>query len=221
MPGYDTDYLDKLGEKIRELWCEERKFFDLRNTGISSNWGSLTIRRWDGGKTVSGRFYKPVWPIIAKFCLDHDLEPEQLIKAMFYKTVLTAPLPNMAHGNYALDKYRQYTLPTTNLEIKTKAITEFETQKSRAYSTVNSLVKYNGVDEQTAWKMVIADSKLPLTPLFRYCISKNQDWPILYEKYKDPAIRQYKRNSEIYNEVWKEWIPMDLRSIKEKKNERK
>lgn len=207
----DTERLEDLGQEIRRLWCSERRFFDLRNTGRSGDWGDTQIRRWDGGRSASGKFYKPVWPTIAAFCIDNNLEPHLLVKALFHNVMLQAPLPNMAHGNFALEKYRQYTSPATSLEIKSKIINEFESQKSKAHAEVVNRKKYNNSSEELAWKIVILDNKSSLSPLFRYCIAKNQNWDDIHPDYYEAAKRQYSRHPDVYDAVWQEWIPDTLK----------
>lgn len=204
--------IEATGQKIRALWCSEMCDFDLRNTGRISGWGKRHITRWDGGVSAAGRFYKPVWPKIAAFCLDNELEPAQLVRAMFYRKMIFAPNPSAAIGAKALEQYKSYTTPLTVLEIKTSIIHALESQKSRATSSVLSLETYYKLDQQTAWRRTITSRDEPLSPLFRYVVAKNQSWEDLAPMYEAAAYRQFNRHPELYLEVWGDWIPNEMRA---------
>lgn len=203
--------IKQLSQEIRSMWCEEMRNFELKNTGKVSGWGNKEIPRWDGGETAAGVFCKPVWPEIARLCVDQQLEPHTLIRAIFHNVMVKPPYPNMATGNYALEKYRQYNSSGTVLENKTKIQYEFDSQKSSIIANVRSLIDYHKYDERTAWRIATVSQKVPLSPLFRYCVSANQQWDDISCKYKDAAIRQYRQMSNLYNEVWGEWIPKTLK----------
>lgn len=204
--------LKALAQRIRDLWVVEYRDYELRTKGKATGWGSRHMNQWDGGQnTTSGKSYKPVWPKIAEFCLAYDLEPETLLHALFYRRVDYPPMPNQAHGADALDKYRNYTAPGTNLEIKTELIHAFESQKQRALSDVFTKKTYYKLDESTAWRVTIASDDKSLTPLFRFCVAKNQGWEDVAEQYVAQATKQYKRFADLYDEVWGDWIPMDFK----------
>ncbi len=200
----------QLSERIRALWCEEMRDFNLRNKGLPGNWGTRHIVKWDGGRDDKGSSFTPVWPKIAQFCIQHDLEPEILVRALFYRQANT-PRPNQAHGPYALDTYIAYTQSRTKLDQKSQIIYEFESQKARVVAETVRLKKYHRLEEQMAWRSVIASRDQPLSPLFRYCVCMNQKWHDMSVDYLDAARRQYKRDSKLYDEVWGDWIPQQLK----------
>lgn len=202
-----------LAKKIRCLWVSEYRDFELRTKGKSTDWGSRHMNRWDGGDSADGKFYKAVWPKIATFVEEHELDAELLVRAMFYRCLNYAPMPNQAHGGTALERYRIYTSPTTQVEMKTELMYSFESQKSRALREVFSKKTYYKLDETTAWRVTIGDPVVPFTPLFRYCVAVNQGWDDIGTAFEGKAKRQYKQFAELYNEVWTDWIPASLRAI--------
>ncbi len=203
--------LSTLAQCIREMWVAEYRDFELRTTGLATGWGRRHMVHWDGGNTPDGKVCKPVWPKIAKHVTENDLEPDLLVRALFYRKTDYPPTPNQAHGPYALEQYRLYTSPGTTLEIKSDLIHGFDSQKQRALSEVASKTTYFKLDETTAWKVTVGDTDVPLTPLFRYCVACNQGWDDIGTKFEAQAKKQYRRFAAVYNEVWGAWIPETLK----------
>lgn len=203
--------IEELSAYIRMVWVEERRYFDLRNTGASSNWGAQAISYWDGGMDANGKRHTPVWPKIAEFCRKHNLRPDVLVRAIFHSATTNAPNPNVAYNQKALNSYKIFTSPSTELELRSKIINSFESQKSRAISEVTRRKQYQGKDDITAWRMTIASRMIPLSDLFRYCVCKNQGWDDLSENYFDSAVTQYLHDPDIYDLVWKDWITPELK----------
>ncbi len=210
MTKNDSAVIDKIAERIRALWCEEVRLYELRTKGASTNWGSTYLTKWDGGRTANGTRCEPVWPKIAMHCINHNLDPDKLVRAMFHGAINYTPYPNMAHGADALAKYALYTSPKTELELTNKLTYEFEAQKSRAISTVMSMKTYQAMDEQTAWKCTLASKDEPLSYLFRYCVAKNQGWHDIAQLYEVQARKQYERHKGLYDKIWSDWIPTEL-----------
>lgn len=197
-------------KRIRELWVIEHRHFEQRTIGKVTDWGSQHMTKWDGGETHDGKCHSPVWPKILQFTKEHNLQPETLVRAMFYRKALT-PTPSQACGQYALDQYQIYTSPGTKLEMKNELIHGFESQKQRALSEVFTKTTYYKLDEKTAWQVVVGSNVIPLTPLFKYCVARNQGWNDIADEYCERASAQYQRQADLYNEVWADWIPADFR----------
>jgi hypothetical protein len=208
-----TKQLEALSQRIRDLWVAEYRDFELRTKGKATGWGSRHMAKWDGGETADGKLCRPVWPRIADFVLEYDLDPDVLVHAMFWRRVDYPPTPNQAHGQFALEQYRLYTSPGTRLEIKTELIHSFESQKQRAMADVFAKKTYHKLDEKTAWRVVVGSNTTPLTPLFRYCVARNQGWEDIAVDFVKPALRQYRRLADLYDEVYGDWIPADIKRI--------
>jgi hypothetical protein len=209
---YNDEKIKRLGQEIRRMWVEEMRFFHLRTEGVDHRWGSKHMARWDGGTDKNSRTHKPVWPQIAKFCTDNQINPALMVRAMFYSAPKgLPPQPNQCKGAFALARYEKYTGFESQLELKTSLMYKFEAQKALALGNVHRLKDYNGHDDDTAWRLTITSKHDPFTPLFRYCVAMNQGWDDLAVLYADDARYQYTRDAEVYNEVWGEWIPEELK----------
>lgn len=202
------DSKDK-AEFVRQVWIEEYKAFELRTMGACSNWGSSFMPFWDGGVTSKGVNRTSCWQKIVDFCDQNIIDPRTLIKAVFYGESL-APKPNQAHGQYAMKKYKTYTSAATKQEIRNRIENEFESQKSYTAAKTNTLVQYGSKSEKEALLLTVINESNPLSRLFKYCVLKNQNVP-LAEEFKNAAFMKYMENPDIYDEVWEDWIPAELR----------
>jgi hypothetical protein len=209
-PRYNNQ-LATLATHIRQLWVHENQAFELKRKGQSSDWGMKKMPKWDGGVDSRGAHHKNVWEEIARFCTVHDLQPELLVKALFYDAVYT-PMPNQAHGDYALKKYSRYNDPQTRQEIRTNIRSEFEAQRSYAASRVETYKAYGNKTGDEALRLVALNTTGPLSQLFRYCLLKNMG-SLVANDYEDVARRQYMRHPDLYDEIWGNWIPNNLRAI--------
>jgi hypothetical protein len=199
-----------LANYIRQLWVDEYRDFELRTTGSATGWGSYRMTKWDGGTNSTGKHYESTWNRIATFCLTNDFQPERLVSAMFFNAKYP-PQPNQAHGPFAVTKYRVYKEPTTRQAIRTSIHNDFEAQKSFIAANLHSLCKYGGKSEDIAIREIALTSTNTLSQLCRYCVLKSRNRPIA-EKYADVAFREYRRFPDLYDEIWGDWIPQELRN---------
>lgn len=209
--SYKPD-VEELAQRIRKLWAEERRAFDLRTTGVVTDWGNRHISEWDGG-VKDGRSYNATWPKIAELCIENHLDPLLLVRATFYRKEM-APNPNQAVGRTALDRYQMYVAPGTVLEIKNSLLNALDCNKSLAQSEVVRQKTYFDRDDVGAWRMTLLSSSVNLSPLFRYCVAKSQGWDDIAEDFEATAQRQYAQNPMLYDEAWAALIPEDLRTQK-------
>lgn len=212
MPENQEDELFMLGQRIRNIWMAFMRDFELTHTGKASSWGNREIPHWDGGETKDGRRCKPVWPKIADFCVKNNLIPDLLVKALFHNKYDHPPRPTMATGADALKQYQNYISSGTQTELRIKFRTRFEAQKVRASSKARSLQDYQRLDKDTAWQFVLLDRAEPLEPLFRYCVAFDAKYDKIVEKYLNAALLQYLQHRELYDEIWGDWLPADLKS---------
>lgn len=210
-----TEEEEALGSRIRMLWCIERRYFDLRHEGVPENWGAHHMPSWDGGLGANGKHHENIWPRIASFCLENKLQPTTLVKAMFHNAQKRRPpTPNAACGPKALQRYKEYDAPAVGISLEADHKHRLEAQKQCVAASVFRLQKYSEKDEKSAWRQAITNPTDPLTPLFRYCVARNQGWEDIAEMYQGQAEYQYDFSPEVYNAVWGDWLPDDLRKRK-------
>ncbi len=78
-----TDRLMELAASIRECYCEEYRSRDSRLTFLPSTYGRTHLARWDGGVRRGGRRTRSVWAQVAAFVVEHELDHQVLIRAVF------------------------------------------------------------------------------------------------------------------------------------------
>lgn len=212
----ETD-IAQLARDIREMWCSERRYFELRTEGVSTDWGEKHMAQWDGGTTSTGKKYAPVWPKIARYCLDRNLNPPTLIRAIFRAANRGfMPQPSHATGDKALQKYNAYIGTGSQLEMKNTLLYKFESQKLCAFSAIQRLVHYSDKTEEVAWRLTLTNMHEPLTPLFRYCAALQRKFADVADMFELDALYQYKRDADLYNEIWGDMIP--LKFIQERRD---
>ncbi len=205
--------IDNTAQHIRKVWAEERRRFELRTTGVASDWGNRHMCRWDGGVANDGKHYNPVWPRIAALCDKYNLVPDLLVRAMFHNRMQYPPEPSQAVGNEAISRYRLFTSASTRLERTADIRSAFGCDKSLSTAEVARQKKYFKRDEAGAWRITLVTMTVNLSPLFRYCVACNQGWDDIAMQFQSPAMRQYLQNADLYDEVWGEYIPENLKKI--------
>jgi hypothetical protein len=201
--------MQNLAIRIRRLWVEGVRDYELRTRGIASGWGNYEMPTWDGGINSKGQANECVWEKIAQFCIDQDMVPEVLVKAMFHDA-LYMPRPNQSHGDFARGRYAYYNSPLVQGQIKTNIKNAFESQQSYAAANTQRLKRSGGLTEEEALRSAVLAKVTPLSPLFKYCVLKNLGRPVA-EDYAEVAYYQYRQFPKQYDEVWGDWIPQELR----------
>jgi len=206
-----SDLINKMAADIRAMWITARHDFESR-TGHVTHWGSGHMPKWDGGVTSSGQKCKPIWPKIAAFCLKHDLEPDVLIDSIFrFRKGGIAPNPNVACGQYALNCYSQYMSPEAEQARVSTMSVDFEAQKTRAMTAIDSLKFRFNYPTETTWKLVLYDEKQPLSFLFRYCLARSENLDDVAKEFHERALAQYATSPKDYDRIWGDWIPEELK----------
>jgi hypothetical protein len=200
---------EKRAAQVRLAWCKEYQDFELRTIGASTGWGQRPMARWDGGVDSRGAHHSSVWDKIVKFCDDNGLETDTLVRAMFFRAKV-APKPNMAHGQYAMSKYQEFTGADTGLSVRDDITYEFESQKSHLAAGIARLAKYNDKPEDFAIVHLACLPDSPYTQLFRYCVLRNRGSKIA-DKYLAAARRIYSKHPKAYDDIWGNWLPPEVK----------
>lgn len=205
--------LETLSEHIRTLWIEARRQFDWRTSGKPSDWGARYQAIWDGGTDrVTGKDHTCKWDKIAAFVIEHDLEPTTLIRAIFDGAYAFPPNPTAAYGRNALSKYRQFVSPLNKGEMREQISTAFASQKEQFKLSIIQKQHYDELKPDDAWRVTLVEASSGLSPLFRYCVGVNRAWPDIYEQYENSARRQYHQDRELYDAIWRDWIPNKIKT---------
>jgi len=151
------------------------------------------------------------WIRLARAILARQMDPELFIRRQFQVLDVghRPPWPRELGTAKALDNYtRGQDVSRDEIRIK------FKTQLDTA--TTNMIVaQAEGAEGSEAWDDVLGDEDLSLSPLFRYCLSRNiaknsgdENFKALARRFREGAALQYLRDPAAYEEVWgRDWIP--------------
>lgn len=189
--------LDRLAKHIRSIYIAER-----RRQAVLRGYHSRPYvpgRHWDGdGKREA------IWPQLALWSIQHELEPQLLVRAVFAARTDIMPEPNMLKGERALELYNHYRERYYELLQRS-----FDSQRrSVVVETTKLRVQYGDKwDQARIYEAVIGDPNLELTALFRYCLACAARRKDLASRYYTAAVLQYVPCRDFYERVWKHWLP--------------
>lgn len=206
----NDEFFDELCKQVREAYILERRFYEERVSRKSSNFGSFKVPHLDGGTDSFGRRHKSVWPKITKFMLDNGLSPRDYFRSVFDLWCgSSAPNINAFMSDKALAIGKKY-----QRIAREQLLHSFYAQKRRAKQEILVTRNYQPIWSDTdVYRYVITNSTLNLSALFRYCLAINTKQDDLAEIYLIPAIIQYISHPEEYNEIIKNIIPVNFKSI--------
>jgi len=195
-------FVDRLASRIRDIYIAEVDRWNSRQ-GRRSRYRPGP--KWDGGRDSGGRHHKAVWPKIAEFVLNRELDEARFIRAQFEKAAYQ-PQPNQltnerAVGQY-LDSVRQLPgeLERALLIQGRSAVVAFETLRATSQWHDNLV-----------WAYVLSDLRNELTALFRFCVAASVGLPHVQLLFHDAALAEYLRHRVVYDRIWGEHIPESLR----------
>lgn len=210
--------VDPLHSRIRETYVNERRKFESRLTGRTSDYGFKHMPKWDGTedarpgtnrKTVTDRYgknYKPVWPSIAAFALKHNVDPLLLIKTRFLNT--KGPRPPEPTDCMCQKALELCVFESVSVDDLNKKLYEFQDIFQKEVESKSKYMEKFGWSASDLFQSVLLDLTLPFSCLYRYCLSVVNGFGDLAECNKTEAILEYLRDSKAYDEsVWSELIP--------------
>lgn len=171
-------------------------------------WIYRRVASWDGGvSSQNGRRYQSVWPKVAAYCRDEDLDPAILIDALLsrctreagarpYPSHLTSEKARSAYDAVAASRLAE---PRIVLEQQTSVLMIEKARHRKA-----------GLAEPEAILAALRDPFARFQPLFRYASLTScgdEGWAA---RYADKARMQYVNNPGGYDMVWGDLIPATL-----------
>jgi len=200
----------ELAARLRAAYIRERRLFEQRLTGRPSQYNSSV--HWDGGRGKNGSVRQSIWPKVARFVQQYQLDPEAFIRHQFVlgegQHVI---LPNQLYNADALRRHREQ----ADLERKVLAAAFGSQQETlrksvQAAQEMSDLAGYK-LSPRDLQLSVLLNESLPLSALFRYCLAYSEGLAKVAAIYKEAAARQYMRNSRTYDLVWGSWIPEEFK----------
>lgn len=210
-PRSPEDRVAPVARLIRTWWVMHWRAWHQRVTGKASYYGKGGLPRWDADGTpdADGRVYtRPIWPKLALHCVQHDLEPQRLIRAYFSGCgPRTTPLPTHLLSARTLELYRRVEAEsTTALELSL-------TRQLTAMQGVDTFCRVTGKpDVNRQIHRALHGDRHGFSPLFRYCMFVKAGDPDSAGRYLDAALAQYVFDREAYDRTWADLIPEELRA---------
>lgn len=164
---------------------------------------------WDGGRDVRGREVLPIWPSIAKYVLRHTLDPDACWNYLFSKSqnvYRAPPLPAMLLKHDKLETFK-----VACRQVADSMPADFESQKRQCRTELILLQYDHGMSEKDSLLVVLLDSDILITPLFKYCLACSEQLHNVAIRYAPHALMQYIFFSDDYDRVWADWIPKKFR----------
>ena len=202
--------------RIREIYVRERRLFEQRISGRPSHFHSGP--QWDGGRGKSGRTYKPVWPRIARFLLEHRFDPEVFVRRQFQlhsgEYVIK---PNQLYGEVALDRY--YEMARVSRDEIVAALRGQQNALVRAVRQFQDMAMLEGEEfpPSTIRASVLLEESAPLSALYRYCMARSEGLKEIARVYRAAAVMQYMRDAALYDEIWGAKIPEGFKTYAREK----
>jgi hypothetical protein len=199
---------DSLERQLRAFWIAELRAHNFNLTGRASDYGSQPILAWDGGRSMrSGRTFKPAWGRLIQTASSANVSPFDVIRvALRAHKGAEPPPPNKVITAMNVELARRETDRLPFFEEALKVAREalaLEFHKLRANQA------YSG--DAARWTALLLNCRLDISPLLRYCEALRQNLPRVATHWFIPAVGQYLPDRALYDEVWRDELPPDLR----------
>ena len=196
----DERVLQEVAGDCRDAYIRERQMFQMQMHGDERKYAPSS--KWDGRHFPDYYDKGSVWPKIARFMLEHRLDPHICMWARFQHqksmNVRRPPFPNQVGVTKYLSMYEEATEEASGA---IKQQLEFE--KSYLATEMKMLGRDDPqMSRRDICETVLLDDTLPVTPLLRYCIADQEGFDKVKEWLYKPACRQYRRFPDLYDRHW-------------------
>lgn len=201
-----------MADGVRSLYAHAYRRYTLEKKGTFTAFGSTPIPRWDGGADAAGKQHKPIWPEIARVCLDHGVDPGRLVQVTFAhwqdenarnnpptpRELLSPAMLTLAAGvdyQAAADSLK-WQMDLCNVELV--------------------ILRSHGYTDVEAVEQLVGDKTLDFTPLYRYCVACMTGAKSVADECRRDAIVEYLFNREAYDREWAEILPDDFSALSQR-----
>jgi len=197
--------LQDLAAEARHYYYTYRREWLLRNGLHPDRLPPEHSTSFDGGEDRYGRRHKGAWLGVAAFILEHDLDPQKLVQALFATAVGgDAPLPNMLKSRWALQAAQGY---KRSERMAVEADVQAAREAARRYIVLN---RRPGLPDHKAWRRAILQPE-QRNPLVSYVLSLSCGQPDLADDFKHGALLEYLRHQGPYEDALGKELPHDFR----------
>ena len=196
-----TDLVGMLAAHIRD------KYIEFRRLGLGNSNYELHAK-WDGSEDSAGRGHKNVWPSIAQFMLDNQLNVSSCLALCFdlAQDRTEIPLPSHITAPWRLTGYRE--VSDTSPQLLGYMLTaEKQLCRTEFYEATSEF----GMSGEDALRYILGNESLALSPLFRFCLAYSENMTDMVEEFKLDAVLQYIVSMDGYDKAWDDWVPGEFR----------
>jgi len=193
------DQLAAMAVLVRRIYFEERRRFIAARQGRDDDMGlnGQVYPTLDGGEDKRGVKHESIWPVLARFIVDHELEPSSYIRGVFaaFKGN-NPPWPTYFTNEKNLKRISQH-CKADLLDVRIR----FQNYVRRVNFEIEYRHQNRGGDIGVIERGVILDPGIETEDIFRYCAAMSLGQFDLAGSYYNRAIVQYALNSKVYEEV--------------------
>jgi hypothetical protein len=202
--AYATVIPESLGRAIRELYCELHR----RYNRSAKNFGNNEMPQWDGGTDRWGVKFTAIWPKIASFMLQHQVDPAVYLHVQFAETAgRSLPKPSMLISPESLTRYQAYLQRASDILVQDKDRSAMHVQRRLLQQE-----SARGSVEQKTHTVLMDETVVHAEPLFRFCLGFKFGINRVIERYYQAALHQYVFQQHLYDAAWgTDFIPEKLR----------
>lgn len=195
----NTVFFDYFCQRVRDAYLHWRRH-ELRLKGDPhwKSFGCVPVPSWDGGVDAYGREHTSVWPKLAAFLLERQIDPDSFIRSQLHLKHL--PTPNMLISQQALARYEQFKAENAE-NLRARLLSETSAFKIKL---VTSRPLWPDKSDRGLWECVLLSPFGELSPLFRVCVACMESIPSVVTQFWCAAVEQYLVDREGYDKHWKE-----------------
>jgi hypothetical protein len=148
-----------------------------------------------------------VWQRIVDWCDARKIQPEEYVRSAFVdlEMLLAAPEPNQLMSQRYMAKWEKISDGMVE-RLRVSLIS----QKSIARRHIIVNQSFHGDTPEFAQRLVLTDSSLDLSPLFRYCLAVSigtKPMRKIARKFQAEAVLQFECHRTLYKTVWASVLP--------------
>lgn len=200
---------DTLSRQIRSLYALNYRAHQEQQGTRGSDW--RPSKYWERGeRNPQTGEQETVWRRIARFVLEHRLEPVRFMERQFrYWKPGSCPLPNQLVGPAALTRYQQGQAEDAEEYSLASLRRQLEAQLLHFQTRANFYFDCGQRTSQQCWRLALEEPGA-LTPLFRYALAVSERLNDLTARWEMDAVLQYLRAQEHYREAWAALLPAEF-----------
>lgn len=172
--------------------------------------GPRKVKSYDGGfDAKSGKNYTSVWKTLALKLAERGVPPKEAVEVTFAARLGTVPpYPNEILNAKLEERVKK--LPQASVE-EVKAT--LESEKICAAVQLRRLGSTTAMSPELIYRMVISDSMLDISPMFRMLLAIQSGQNDLALMYRELAIRQFRNSPAAYIAALGDQLPDEFHSL--------